>query len=63
MFDYFICYQIESGWHVTRPNQGLSLGRGESLGTRLQLIAYPVSNISDSSQEVKPPYTGVSIYG
>ena len=20
-FDYFICYQLESGWHVTRPNQ------------------------------------------
>ena len=26
---------VESGWHVTRPNQGLSLGRGKSLGTRL----------------------------
>ena len=25
----FICYHPESGWHVTRPNQGLSLGRGE----------------------------------
>ena len=35
MFDYFICYHLESGWHVTRPNQGLSLGRGKSLGTRL----------------------------
>ena len=34
-FDYFICYHLESGWHVTRPNQGLSLGRGKSLGTRL----------------------------
>ena len=37
MFDYFICYHLESGWHVTRPNQGLSLGRGKSLGTRLKL--------------------------
>ena len=35
MFDYFICYHLESGWHVTRPNKGLSLGRGKSLGTRL----------------------------
>ena len=34
MFDYFI-YHPESGWHVARPNQGLSLGRGKSLGTRL----------------------------
>ena len=34
-FDYFICYHLESGWHVTRPNQGISLGRGKSLGTRL----------------------------
>ena len=33
---YFICYHLESGWHVTRPNQGLSLGRGKSLGTRLK---------------------------
>ena len=30
MFDYFICYHPESGFHVTRPNQGLSLGRGKS---------------------------------
>ena len=36
MFDCFICYNLESGWHVTRPNQGLSLGRGKSLGTRLK---------------------------
>ena len=35
MFDYFICHHLESGRHVTRPNQGLSLGRGNSLGTRL----------------------------
>ena len=35
MFDYFICYHLESGWHVTRPNQALSLGRGECLGARL----------------------------
>ena len=34
-FDYFIYYHLESGWHVTRPNQGLSLRRGKSLGTRL----------------------------
>ena len=34
-FDYFICYHVESGWDVTRPNQGLSLGRAKSLGTRL----------------------------
>ena len=33
-FDYIICYQLESGWHVTRPNQGLSIGKGKSLGTR-----------------------------
>ena len=37
-FDYFICYYLESGWHMTRPNQGLSLGRGKSLGTRLPLL-------------------------
>ena len=37
MFNYFICYHQESGWHVTIPNQGLSLGRGNSLGSRLQL--------------------------
>ena len=37
-FDYFICYHQESGWHVTRPNQGLSLGRGKSLGTRLHIV-------------------------
>ena len=36
-FDYFICYHLESGWHVTRPNQGLSLGRGKSLGTSLKV--------------------------
>ena len=35
-FDNFICYHLESGWHVTRPNQGLSLG---SLGTRLIKLA------------------------
>ena len=35
MFDYFICYHLESGWHVIRPNQGLSLGKGKSVGTRL----------------------------
>ena len=35
MLDSFICYQLESGWHVTRSNQGLSLGKGKSLGTRL----------------------------
>ena len=28
VFSYFICYHLESGWHVTRPKQGLSLGRG-----------------------------------
>ena len=22
-FDYFICYHLESGWHVTRPNRSL----------------------------------------
>ena len=36
-FDNFICYHLESGWHVTRPNQGLSLGRGKSLGTKLAI--------------------------
>ena len=34
-FDYLICYLLESGWHVTKPNQRLSLRRGKSLGTRL----------------------------
>ena len=38
-FDNFICYHLESGWHVTRPNQGLSLGRGKSLETRLIKLA------------------------
>ena len=28
MFDYFTCYHLESGWHVTRPKQSLSLRRG-----------------------------------
>ena len=39
MFDYFICYHLESGCHVTRPNQGLSLGRGRAWerGWRLRL--------------------------
>ena len=32
-FDYFICYHLESGRHVI--SQGLSLGKGKSLGTRL----------------------------
>ena len=41
-FDYFICYHLESGWQVTRPNQGLSLGRGKSLGTRLPFYIYSV---------------------
>ena len=41
-FDYFICYHLEFGWHVTRPNQGLSLGRGKSLGTRLVPRMYEV---------------------
>ena len=36
MLNCFICHHQESGWHVTRQNQGLSLGRGESLGTRLE---------------------------
>ena len=30
MLDYFICYHLESGWHVTRPKR-----RGKSLGMRL----------------------------
>ena len=34
MYD-FIYYHLESGWHVTRSSQGLSLGREKSLGTRL----------------------------
>ena len=38
MFSNFVCYHIESGWHVTRPNQGLSLGRAKNLGTRLRNI-------------------------
>ena len=29
MFDYFICYHLESGWHVTRPNQSFSRERKE----------------------------------
>ena len=36
-FDYFICYYLESGLHVTRINQGLSLRRGKSLGKRLEV--------------------------
>ena len=41
-FDYFICYHlhVESGWHVTRPNQGLYLGRGKSLGMRLSPVKF-----------------------
>ena len=35
MFNYFTCYHLEIGWHVTRPNQDLSLGRGKSLGKSL----------------------------
>ena len=36
----FICYHLESGWHATIPNQGLSLGRRKSLGTRLPVRIY-----------------------
>ena len=35
MFDYFIYYRLESGWHVTRPNQALSYPERKTLGTRL----------------------------
>ena len=28
--NYFICYHLEFGWHVSRPNQVLSLGRGRA---------------------------------
>ena len=31
----FVCNLPDSGRHVTRPNQGLSTGRRENLGTRL----------------------------
>ena len=30
MFNYFICYHLESGWHVTRPNQVFLLGEEEN---------------------------------
>ena len=33
--DYFICYHLESGWHVTTPKQGLSLGRGKEPGNEV----------------------------
>ena len=32
---FFVCNLPDSGRHVTRPNQGLSTGRRENLGTRL----------------------------
>ena len=50
-FDYFICYHLESGWHVT-SNQGLSLGRGKSLGTRL--IIYDAFENGGTWDTVKP---------
>ena len=53
MFDYFICYHLESGWHVSRPNQGLSLGRAKSLGTRLRTIP----------KTVKCPWAAVFVWG
>ena len=31
----FVCNLPDSGRHVTKPNQGLSTGRRENLGTRL----------------------------
>ena len=39
MFNYFICYHLESGCRVTRPNQGLFLRKGKSLGMRLLVYA------------------------
>ena len=39
VFNYFICYHLESGCRVTRPNRGLFLGRGKSLGMRLLVYA------------------------
>ena len=39
----FVCNVPDSGRHVTRPNQGLSTGRRENLGTRLvdTLVGWP----------------------
>ena len=39
MFDYFICYHPESGWHVTKPNQGLSLRERKEPGNEDGVIA------------------------
>ena len=39
MFNYFICYHLESGWHVTRPNQGLSLGERREPGNEVADLA------------------------
>ena len=36
----FVCNLPDSGRHVTRPNQGLSTGRRENLGTRLNLLLF-----------------------
>ena len=36
----FVCNLTDSGRHVTRPNQGLSTGRRENLGTRLNLLLF-----------------------
>ena len=43
MFDYFICYHLESGLHVIRPNQGLSLGREKSPRLRFSIFCYFLS--------------------
>ena len=55
VFDYFICYHLESGWHVTRPNQGLSLGKGKSLGMRLHMSqGWCVGCMQDLLGKVEP---------
>ena len=55
VLDYFICYHLESGWHMTRPNQGLSLGKGKSLGMRLHMSqGWCVGCMQDLLGKVEP---------
>ena len=35
MFNYFICYHLESGCHVTRPNQGFFSRERKEPGTEV----------------------------
>ena len=36
MFDYFICYHLESGWHVTRPQPGSFSRERKELGNEVE---------------------------